>query len=925
MRPLNLTMSAFGPYANTTVLDMRKLGEGGIYLITGDTGAGKTTIFDAVTFALYGEASGDRRSPGMLRSKYASDSTPTYVELIFLYNDKEYSVRRNPRYERPKRTGEGLTVEPADAQLTLPTGEIITKPREVSQAIEELIGLDRNQFTQIAMIAQGDFLKLLLADTAERQKILRQLFSTGRYEKLQNILKDEANSLEAERKDFVAGIQQYIEGIAFAQDSITAPEIVKVQAGELPASRVPDLLNCIIAEDDAAEFTETKNIKKLEKNISAVENSLEKINLIHKTKQRINERERELAAVTLELPHLEESFIKAFAVKPQVETLSFTIADAEKHLPIYENLEQRKQTAAIKEKELESVISLEQKISNELQMKTEIHKSTEAELTQLKDVEVALVKSTNFVAQLDMRKKQLEDFKAEYDELRVMQKSLLEAQAMYRNKADAANREKEVFETLQRAFLDEQAGVLAGKLEAGLPCPVCGSTKHPKPAVLADEEVSEQAVEQAKKRVSTAETAEKQASRTAHALKAKFESKELNVTALAEELFDEPSSNDYEYQFRSVSEEIRNELKRAKQKMDELTVQNKRKHALDTELPKITSRIEALRNELESTRRTAAALRADLAANLAGMEEMKAQLDFPSKEEAEQNIKALQIQKDNLQQAMDSAQKKLEEAKAMEKNLTSVILSLKEGIKDIPELKTEELEQELDVLVSKKNIGNERYRTIYARNQNNKVIKEKISQKLKELEDLDQRIQLIKPLADTANGKLSGKERIMLETYVQASYFDRIIQRANRRLTVMSNAQYELIRAKEADNLRSQTGLDLNVIDYHNGSERSVKTLSGGESFMASLALALGLSDEIQAAAGGIHLDTMFVDEGFGSLDTDTLNQAMKVLNNLASSNLLVGIISHVSELKERIENQIIVTKNKNGGSQVKIVVQDLS
>ncbi|NLA88209.1 MAG: SMC family ATPase [Clostridiales bacterium] len=236
MRPITLTMSAFGPYAEKTVLELYKLGTQGIYLITGDTGAGKTTIFDAITFALYGEASGENREASMLRSKYATPETPTFVELVFEYAGKRYTIKRNPEYERPVKRGEGTTTQKADAELTMPDGQVITKAKDVTNTVKEIIGIDRSQFTQIAMIAQGDFLKLLLAPTEERKKIFRQIFRTELYQVLQDKLKEESAALSRQREALCSRIRQYIDDIVCKDDDVLSIELEKAKSRNLPIS-----------------------------------------------------------------------------------------------------------------------------------------------------------------------------------------------------------------------------------------------------------------------------------------------------------------------------------------------------------------------------------------------------------------------------------------------------------------------------------------------------------------------------------------------------------------------------------------------------------------------------------------------------------------------------------------------------------------
>lgn len=587
MRPLNLTMSAFGPYAGRTTVDFSVLGTSGLYLITGDTGAGKTTIFDAITYALYGEASGESRESSMLRSKYATPETPTFVELTFLNGGKTYTVRRNPEYTRPKTRGTGTTVQKADAELTMPDGRIITKARDVTAAVTDIVGVDREQFARIAMIAQGEFRKLLLAQTDERKAIFRQIFHTGQYQALQNRLKEEAAALDRQCGELEAGLRQ-----AAGSIRCDAPETL------------PDALNT-----DA------------------------------------------LLAALDTLLHADEA--------------ALTQAQAE-------------------------------------------HAETETQREQV-----------------------LSDL----------------------GKAEALEAARGKLAEAESAWTEAQAEMKAA--QAALD--------------------------------------------TATASQPEIQSRRQGITRLEDAL--------------------------------------RRYEQLDT-----------LRAQAEAERKRLAQKRSDL---------------------------------DAAHARTDAAAKALETVRA------------------------EQLQRQIS--------------TCDARLEQNRAARTAIDTRRQQHAAVRARWQWVHALAATANGAVPGKEKIMLETYIQTAYFDRILGRANTRLLIMSGGQYELRRCARAGDNRSQTGLELEVIDHYNGTARSVKTLSGGETFAASLSLALGLSDEVQATAGGVQLEAMFVDEGFGSLDSEALQQALAALVGVSGGSRIVGIISHVAELKDRIDRQIIVTKDRSGGSRVQV------
>ena len=338
MRPLKLTISGFGPYAGTQELDFTAFGTGGLYLITGDTGAGKTTIFDAITFALFGEASGNNREPGMLRSKYAKPEDPTIVELTFAYDSKEYTVKRSPEYERAKTRGTGFTKQNPEAQLTYPDGRIVTKQREVDKAIGEIIGLTREQFSQVSMISQGDFRKLLQADTKERQKIFRDIFGTGYYVTLQNRLKDEANDLWRQLSSADASRQQYIGGITCNEDSLLFLDVKKAKEGGMLTADVMELLDKLLEEDQQAQDALTAKLTDVEKRLEEVTAQLTKAEAYTKAKQALAENQEKEVAQVAALEAAKQALEAAQTTIPEQDALSKQITEIDLLLPSYDEL-----------------------------------------------------------------------------------------------------------------------------------------------------------------------------------------------------------------------------------------------------------------------------------------------------------------------------------------------------------------------------------------------------------------------------------------------------------------------------------------------------------------------------------------------------------------------------------------------------------
>ena len=701
MRPLNLAMSAFGPYAGQTTVDFSVLGTSGLYLITGDTGAGKTTIFDAITYALYGEASGESRESSMLRSKYAAPETPTFVELTFLNGGKTYTVRRNPEYTRPKTRGTGTTVQKADAELTMPDGRIITKARDVTATVTDIVGVDREQFARIAMIAQGEFRKLLLAQTDERKAIFRQIFHTGQYQALQNRLKEEAAALDR----------------------------------------------------------------------------------------------------------------------------------------------------------------------------------------QCAELETALTA----------------------------------AQAEYQKAAEAAQAALAHYGAQNRAYLDAQAGILARTLVPGQPCPVCGATEHPCPAA-APEQVPDAAA--LKRALSDSDRAQKTAAeRSAQAAGLRGQLDAVRG-ALAQSCRALTPPLDPDTLAETLPALRAAAARDAEALAAQHTAQQQALSALQALEAGLPAQEEALRRQQADIQERAQELsaRAARCAELDAETERRAQeLPHENRAAAQRALVETRTQCEALQQALDTARERSSAAQSVLAALTGKRDALRAQIQAAPPADIAALRTRRDALTVRVEQLQRQISTCDARLEQNRAARTAIDTRRQQHAAVRARWQWVHALAATANGAVPGKEKIMLETYIQTAYFDRILGRANTRLLIMSGGQYELRRCARAGDNRSQTGLELEVIDHYNGTARSVKTLSGGETFAASLSLALGLSDEVQATAGGVQLEAMFVDEGFGSLDSEALQQALAALVGVSGGSRIVGIISHVAELKDRIDRQIIVTKDRSGGSRVQV------
>lgn len=920
MRPLRLILSAFGPYAGRTELDLERLGTEGLYLITGDTGAGKTTLFDAVTFALYGEASGENRDASMFRSKYAEPSTPTEVELTFSYGGKVYRVRRNPEYLRPKTRGEGFTTEAAGAELTFPDGRVITKLKDVNRALVEILGIDRGQFSQIAMIAQGDFWKLLLASTEERKKIFQKLFHTHNYYQLQERLKQETAVLSRELEVKRSSVRQYINGIEWPKDDPLFDRVQAAKEERLPTDEVVSLLEMLTGEDEKQEALCEKEIAAQDASIQALTALIAKAEGWEKNRTSLQESEVKLSAEQEALQTLAEQLRKENAHKPEWEEKKEKIAEYKALLPAYEEMDQKSRQA---EQLITTIEQDESKVAALIRKQDDTSASLQRlkkEAAALQGADAALMALKAAMENAARQEREFSDLATHLKALDRQKKSLLEAQEKYKTASLEAEATNARYGLLSRLYLDAQAGILAETLAEGKPCPVCGSLHHPSPAGKPSEAPSKEELEHARTEAEQAQAEATRKSTEAGTQSGSFQNARERLKAEVEQLFEGSVPPNLREQLPSKIADLQKEAHALGERMSAEEKNLRRKEVLDHLLPETEKQLNELREELENQKLNLEGNRANLKNLRQQIQMLGERLPHPSIAEAHAAIRLLQGEAEKIQAAIDTAAQNHTDCQKRIVELTAAIAETKRQLEGSKEVSTEEETVKLVEIIERKKELLARQKALHVRLSLNRTTLKEIRRKSGEITEIETRYVSRKALSDTACGTLSGKEKVMLETYIQMTYFDRILARANTRFLVMSGGQYELKRRMESENMRSQSGLDLDVIDHYNGTERSVKTLSGGESFKASLSLALGLSDEIQSSAGGIRLDTMFVDEGFGSLDAESLEQAMKALLSLSEGNRLVGIISHVGELKDRIPKQIVITKAKSLGSTAAIV-----
>lgn len=1123
MKPIKLVMSAFGPFRGVAEVPFSELGTSGLFLINGDTGAGKTTIFDAVSFALYGNASGENRTTDSFRSDYAEDDEQTYVELHFVHKKKEYSIWRNPSYQRRKKRGQGMTEEKANATLTLPDGRVITGYVPVTEAVTELLGIDWKQYKQISMIAQGEFLELLTADSNVRGMIFRKVFGTQIYDLIQRKLKELSNKLKYQCEDIDKRILQFLDGINCSDENVNKAAIDEWKKSKdiNQAEKMMELLAVLIEEDKAeygvrkkkndrlsmeitkkaAEYAQAEQINRLLANLKQAEEDCRKLMQNAEEMKREEERyvlaekalhsvkpaedaylriKREAAELTAyigkgkeEKTRLEERlklllevYQQKEAAKPRIAELTAQIGQQRAELGKYDRIaEQEKQKAILieKKKTLEKMIA-ERTDRKGILTKEQAEKQAEQENYVNLDKAMLLCENqlnqvSNLANQWNKLRIDLRNWSSEKELLFRMQQEYQKAETKY------LHRNKEYLE-MEAHFFREQAGIMASNLEAGKPCPVCGSTEHPRKAAITQGAPSEEELKDAKAGLDKAHSAMTTASGKSENQKTKVgmlaDALRENAAVLIEAEESIPVSDAAEFGIERIEEiaagrdsgkttgigeaigqdfgkligkdtdrdtdkniekDTELDTKRivelgdvAKDKLSQIGIlqgelvhrklqlqkeQTRRKQCFDR-LEEIKHMLQTLEETLNAEMEQLSLVMNELSQANGMLITLKKELKYSTREEAENAVREMEEEGNRLQTELTAAEEDyrkcelslanvtavltdnekkygfkqnekneakevlkqklvqcgfaennaLTDASAMEgieagfdryknnlmteadlaafrksidlyyknrENLEEKIKQLKSDTKDQVEKDLEQIAQEQKELSRQKAECEEQINQIYSRLKNNEVIQRRVEEQNKEQEKVRRDYLTYSDLSKTANGELAGKSKIAFEQYVQAFYFDKVIHEANKRFYKMSNNQYALMRKEDASNLRSSSGLELEVMDYYTGKARSIKSLSGGESFKAALSLALGLSDVIQSFAGGIEVDAMFIDEGFGSLDSDSLEQAIETLNSLTTGNRLVGIISHVSELKDRIDRKILIEKSMEG-SRLRLV-----
>lgn len=923
MRPTKLVMTGFESYKDKTVIDFEQLGTKGLYLITGDTGAGKTTIFDAITFALYGSPSGTDRSVEMLRSHFADENTPTIVELDFEANGNKYHITRNPDYQRKALKGDGITTQAASAELVYVTQSSIPPVSGVSKVnaeVEKILSLKKEQFCSIAMIAQGVFQKLLLSDKKQKEEIFRQLFHTEKFVRLEMTLKDERSSAKSEVEKLKLKLNEALNRIVIMDAEENSEQILKIKNSSYITENEIQILKAFVEEDERVLKSVLEKIGKNDNKISQLNLEINAAEEQEKLKAQISEKE-------LFIKNLNSKKDSIFA---QVE-ITKKAAEKITELTKEKNLLESSMDDYLKNDEAEKqILKITEEIVTDENSKTQLEKQNsglETEIEQLKKELESLKNSGEEIIRLENKAKEyngtlnelneasenLETFGEDKQDLKDAQEKVQKASAEY----EKSNTE---YSENLRLYNLEQAGILAENLKPGCACPVCGSTEHPVLAHKSEKAPTQKQIEELKKSVESKNIIFNKLSSEAAAKKSALEKSEETINKLLKKYFESLTAAD-ENITATVDEKI-SELKALQKKTEaDIETENKkvaRFKALEKEIPNKEKELSGNKDAISSFATKISSNKVLKESEEKALNERKSKLKYKTLQEAQTQFKLLETTIDSLTKNHDEAVNNKNE---FEKNLEgekSSLNTLKAQLEKTEPADITKLKEKLTALqLEKSNLDNQRD-SLNERKGVNQESVNSVEALVPEIEKANAHYEMVAALCEVAAGNSRGKKGLpSLETYVQMNCLDQINRRANLRLKKMTDNKYELLRRIEEDG--SELGLDLNVKDFYTGRDRNVQTLSGGEQFQASLALALGLADEVQENSGGIKLDTMFIDEGFGTLDSETLNKAMHALEDLSQGNKLIGIISHVEELESRIDNKIVVTKNSSGISNAVI------
>ena len=928
MKPIKLIISAIGPYADEPLeIDFSQFSGKGLFLISGDTGAGKTTIFDAICFALYGETSGHYRDTKNLRSQYAAPGTKSYVDFYFTHQGEEYRIYRQPGYLRAKQRGEGLIEEKEKAVLYCGAETPQEGKTQVDRRIKELLSISFEQFKQIAMIAQGEFWELLNASTQERTEILRTIFMTERYQRLEQKLRERRNAGLNEKKRLENSVVQYFNEAAAGPKSQLAEDLQKLQeqtaasGGAWDLAAMLDLLAALLAEDEAENTLVQADLQAANQLLDERKKALIEAQTNNRLLTRLAEHQKRQQQLAAQGPTMEG----------QAQLLQRQKAARREVQPVFQRWQEAQAQAA------KTAAAIERQSQALAQAEAALQRAA-AVLTpeQLQQAPVQLAKSQQQQKEWERVAGELNRllhqvitaYNEDVEEWRKKQQNFEAARDRYNQLDGEYKQQEQILENCR-------AGILAQTLAEGQPCPVCGSTNHPRPAQLPAEAVTEADLKESKAALERARQAKddllKEVEKAKGVLQKQGEQlKQQVLKALAEA--GQPQTEEtakgevLTAQLQQAAQDIDGKIKDEKRKQRELG--QKCLAYIEATLPQNAARPGSVKQAIELAQQAAAevqrlqstaagsleTLRQSLREQQTGVEACQAEFAAVLQEKGfadEAQFKSLLATEEEISQTEETLNQYHQAVQTNKEQLAQATEDAKGRVLVDEAALQQQVQAQAQLAADLQTESN----LLQTRLTQNGRLQQNIAAQKEPLAAACQESQLCSQLYNLISGNISEKNKITLEQYIQAAGFDNIIAAANRRLLPMSDGQFELFRVQEAGNKRSKASLDLEVQDNFTGQRRPVGNLSGGESFKASLSLALGLSDTVSGDLGGVQMDVLFVDEGFGTLDRKSIENALDILLSLSGANKLVGIISHREELVENIPQQIRVRKSKNGSS----------
>ncbi|PLS16819.1 ATP-dependent dsDNA exonuclease [Bacillus sp. M6-12] len=1037
MKPLKLTMQAFGPYAGKEHIDFTLLGSRTMFVISGKTGAGKTTIFDGISFAIYGKASGEDRSGQELRSQFAEDSLTTEVTLEFMLRGKSYVITRAPQQEKKKKSGNGVTTVTAKAELyeIETNGEkklLGANVREVEEKIKTIMQLDANQFRQILMIPQGEFRKLLTSESKDKEQILQKLFHTELYKRVEEKLKEEAAELKVMAEKSRLARVGLLKDIYTAEESELSEEVQKDEPNE------HIVLPLLVSEIEKAEIKLNEMETILQAKEAERSQALQEIHKAEDILARMTERDKlhaekmQLEAKKAEIEELknsirlaqkaanlekQEQYCKRIhsqvsQLKSELERLTMEAGKWDEIKKELQNIYEKEQQRSSERDQAAGEVHRLQQLKEKVLVFSAVHTETgvqqsmwknaasdkqnaEGEFRELAEAEERLQqkksdceKAALLFSEVQRKWEKATSFLQQFSRLSDIMKDLAKAETILGAKEQAFSEltsnlesEKQLYDRLELSLRSSHAGVLAATLISGDACPVCGSAHHPNPAEMSAASPSEEEMKVQKANVAKAEQARSKAESEYYQVKSSWTS--LNVSA--EEKISEIQETIPDFhvsditlfavKYKQEKQELEQELKQLKLKKDSLSrieteynnlkLQREEKKRLIEELGtkeeslktsylELNAKLSSLMDTVPEDMRTPKRWESALGAARARQKDLQDALENASAklQQARETESAFSAQKSSVMENYNKMQAELEQERSRFKEdmlaqgfdtynayetakrteeqidsyekaieaygqkfhaITGLLHDIEFKLKDVAKPDLAELQRILNSVsaeLEKLRIFQQEWRM---GKQRNEMILKKIEEITASQKEIDEKYAVVGHLYEITKGQ--NPFRITFERYVLAAFLDDILKEANMRLIKMTGGRYQLLRKIDPTRRNIQSGLELTVFDQYTGQERHVKTLSGGESFKAALALALGLADVVQQYAGGVSLETMFIDEGFGTLDPESLDNAIETLMDIQSSGRLVGIISHVPELKERIDARLEVSASQKGST----------